>query len=183
MGDKNILAVNTLLMELFTLFSYMTDGFAYAAEAMTGRFIGARDRESLVRCIRLSIWWSIAIALIFVMLYIVGWRDLLSLFMSAGESSELVIDMAGRYIGWIIAVPLACALPFLLDGVMVGATMTHIMRNSMIISMILFFVLYFLLEPLIGNNALWLSFLLFISMRGVLQYYMTDRLDDIYNAS
>ena len=28
-----ILAVNTLLMQLFTLFSYVMDGFAYAGEA------------------------------------------------------------------------------------------------------------------------------------------------------
>ena len=35
-GDV-ILAVNTLLMQLFTLFSYIMDGFAYAGEALTGR--------------------------------------------------------------------------------------------------------------------------------------------------
>ena len=32
-----ILAVNTLLMQLFTLFSYVMDGFAYAGEALSGR--------------------------------------------------------------------------------------------------------------------------------------------------
>ena len=42
--------VNTLLLQIFTLFSYMNDGFAYAAEALTGRFIGARDEQSLRRC-------------------------------------------------------------------------------------------------------------------------------------
>ena len=36
-----ILAVNTLLMQLFTLFSYIMDGFAYAAEALAGRYVGA----------------------------------------------------------------------------------------------------------------------------------------------
>ena len=30
-----VLAVNTLLMQLFTLFSYIMDGFAYAGEALT----------------------------------------------------------------------------------------------------------------------------------------------------
>ena len=39
-GDV-ILAVNTLLMQLFTLFSYIMDGFAYAGEALTGRYVGA----------------------------------------------------------------------------------------------------------------------------------------------
>ena len=34
-----ILAVNALLMQLFTLFSYFMDGFAYAGEAVCGRYI------------------------------------------------------------------------------------------------------------------------------------------------
>lgn len=181
MGDKNILAVNTLLLELFTLFSYMTDGFAYAAEALTGRYVGARDRESLKRCIYLCIRWSLIIALIFVAIYVLGWRSILGLFMKDGESGRAVIELAGHYIGWIIAVPIACALPFLFDGIMVGATLTHVMRNSMILAATGFFVIYFALQPLLGNNALWLAFILFIVMRGGFQFIMTRRLQDIIN--
>ena len=33
MEDPILLTVNTLLLQIFTLFSYMNDGFAYAAEA------------------------------------------------------------------------------------------------------------------------------------------------------
>ena len=44
-----ILAVNTLLMQLFTLFSYIMDGFAYAAEALAGRYVGACDLQQLRR--------------------------------------------------------------------------------------------------------------------------------------
>ncbi|MFI3317430.1 MAG: MATE family efflux transporter [Rikenellaceae bacterium] len=181
MGDKNILAVNTLLMELFTLFSYMSDGFAYAAEALTGRFVGAGDRVSLKRCVNLCIVWSLIIALIFVAFYLVGWRWILGLFVSEGESGAAVVELAGRYIGWIIAVPITCALPFLFDGVMVGATLTHVMRNSMILAAIGFFVIYFALHPFMGNDALWLAFVLFVVMRGAFQYLMTNRLRDIYD--
>ncbi|MFI3323860.1 MAG: MATE family efflux transporter [Rikenellaceae bacterium] len=181
MGDKNILAVNTLLLELFTLFSYMTDGFAYAAEALTGRYVGARDRESLKRCIYLSIRWSLVIAAVFVAVYIAGWRSILGLFVSDGESGAAVLELAGRYIGWIVAVPIACALPFLFDGIMVGATMTHVMRNSMILAAAGFFVIYYALYPLLGNNALWLAFILFVVMRGGFQYLMTRRLTTIFD--
>ncbi len=181
MGDKNILAVNTLLLELFTLFSYMTDGFAYAAEALTGRFVGARDRESLVRCIYLCIRWSLIIALLFVAIYVAGWQSILGLFMKEGESGAAVLELAGHYIGWIMVVPIACALPFLFDGIMVGATLTHVMRNSMILAAAGFFVIYYSLHPLLGNNALWLAFVMFIVMRGSFQYLMTHRLRDIFN--
>ncbi|MFR9523511.1 MAG: MATE family efflux transporter [Rikenellaceae bacterium] len=181
MGDKNILAVNTLLLELFTLFSYMTDGFAYAAEALTGRFVGARDRDSLKRCIYLCVRWSLVIAVVFVAIYVAGWRWILGLFMSAGESGAAVIELAGQYIGWIMAVPIACALPFLFDGIMVGATLTHVMRNSMILAALGFFAVYYALYPFLGNNALWLAFILFVVMRGGFQYLMTHRLRDIIN--
>ena len=53
-GDV-ILAVNTLLMQLFTLFSYIMDGFAYAGEALAGRFIGAKNDVGLRKCIRLGV--------------------------------------------------------------------------------------------------------------------------------
>ena len=58
-GDV-ILAVNTLLMQLFTLFSYIMDGFAYAGEALAGRFIGAKNDVGLRKCIRLLFLWGIA---------------------------------------------------------------------------------------------------------------------------
>ena len=181
MEDKTLLAVNTILLQLFTLFSYMTDGFAQAAEALTGRFIGALDGRSLRRCIRYSIVWSLAVAVVFVGVYLLWWRDLLHVFtLSNPESSAFIISTAGNYIGWIIAIPLASSLPFLMDGIMVGATRTRVMRDSMLLSTLIYFLIFFAFQPLIGNNALWCAFLLYMLLRGVLQYVMTHRLRDIY---
>lgn len=181
MGDDVILAVNTILLELFTLFSYMTDGFAYAAEALTGRFIGARDGRSLRQCVKLCMVWSIIVGVGYSALYTGFWRELLGLFIEDGaENSALILDYAGRYIGWIIAIPLAASLPFMMDGVMVGATQSRIMRNSMIFATIAYFALFYSLRPIIGNNALWLAFTSYMALRGVLQYFMSDRLKTIY---
>lgn len=179
--DANTLAVNTLLMQLFTLFSYMTDGFAYAAEALTGRFTGARDVASLRRCVRLCVNWSIVIALLFVGAYLGWWRELLGFFVdSSQENSSQLIDLAGQYIGWIIAIPMACSIPFLMDGIMVGATLTGVMRNAMLLATVAFFAIFYGLQPLIGNNALWLAFTSYMVLRGVFQYFMTHRLEDVY---
>lgn len=181
MGDDVILAVNTILLELFTLFSYMTDGFAYAAEALTGRFIGARDGRSLRKCVKLCMVWSIIVGVGYSALYTGFWRELLGLFIEDGaENTALILDYAGRYIGWIIAIPLAASLPFMMDGVMVGATQSRIMRNSMIFATIAYFALFYSLRPIIGNNALWLAFTSYMTLRGVLQYFMSDRLKTIY---
>ena len=181
MGDKNILAVNTILLQLFTLFSYMNDGFAFAAEALTGRFIGARDVASLKRCIKLCIVWSVIIAIVYVGAYVGWWRDIFTLLVDS-ESANIteLLAVAEQYIGWIIVIPIACALPFVMDGIMVGATRSRIMRNSMVCSSICYFVLLYGTGWLIGNNAIWLAFTSFMFIRGVLQYYMSDKLKDIY---
>ncbi len=179
-GNDNILAVNTLLLQLFTMYSYMTDGFAYAAEALTGRFIGACDGVSLKRAISRCIGWSLVVSCVFVGVYLIWWRDLLALFVGNEGDTAAILDLASEYIGWIIVIPIAGAFPFLMDGVMVGANFTRTMRNSMMISTAIFFVVYLLFEPLMGNDALWLAFMLFMFLRGGVQYLLTNRLKQIY---
>ena len=181
MGDKNILAVNTILLQLFTLFSYMNDGFAFAAEALTGRFVGARDVASLKKCIKYCIVWSVVIAVAYVGAYVGWWQDIFTLLVDS-ESADIaeLLAVAEQYIGWIIVIPIACALPFVMDGIMVGATRSRIMRNSMVWSAVCYFVLLYGTGWLIGNNAIWLAFTSFMFVRGVLQYYMSDKLRDIY---
>ena len=182
MGNAAILAVNTILMQLLMLFSYMNDGFAYAAEALTGRFIGAKDIFSLKKCLRYCVVWTFATAIIAIALYLAGWEWLFTFFLGNGAEQELatVLVVAKRYLGWIIVIPLFAALPFMLDGVYAGATLTQAMRNSMLFATIIFFCVYFALKPFINNDALWFAFLLYIIFRLVLQYFMADRLRDIY---
>ena len=181
MGDKNILAVNTILLQLFTLFSYMNDGFAYAAEALTGRFIGARDATSLRKCVKLCVVWCFVVSFIYVGIYIGWWRDIFSLLVDADTSNvEELLSVAAQYIGWIIAIPIASAMPFVMDGIMVGATRSRIMRNSMIWSSVCYFALLYGLGWIIGNNAIWLAFTSFMFLRGLFQYFMSHQLRDIY---
>ena len=188
MDDAMLLAVNTLLMQLFTIFSYMNDGFAYAAEALTGRFIGARQPTELRRCIGGCMWWCLGVSALFVVVYLVWWRGLLGLFVADGtgidgvaDTAAAIIDTAGRYIGWIVVIPLAASVPFLMDGIMVGATQTRIMRNSMIWSTAAYFVIYYALRPVVGNDALWCAFTMYMFLRGALQYFMSGRLRAIYD--
>ena len=180
MESEIVLAVNTMLLQLFTLFSYMNDGFAYAAEALTGRFVGARDRVSLQLCIRRCVVWALGTAAICIAIYVVWWEDILSMFV--GDKSQLVdmLTVARQYIGWVIAIPLAAALPFLMDGIMVGATLTRVLRNSMLLSTVAYFAIYYSLHPLIGNNALWLAFTAYMALRGIAQYFMSGRLAMVY---
>ncbi|MBO4992991.1 MAG: MATE family efflux transporter, partial [Alistipes sp.] len=144
MDDPTILAVNTILLELFTLFSYMSDGFAFAAEALTGRFIGSRDGRSLRDCVKKCMVWCAVICVLYVGLYVGWWRELLGLFVEDGaENTAQIMEYAGRYIGWIVVIPVAASWPFMMDGIMVGATQSRIMCNSMLWATAAYFLLFF----------------------------------------
>ena len=121
------------------------------------------------------------VALLYVGLYIGWWRELLGLFIEDGATeADMILEYAERYIGWIIMIPLVCSLPFMMDGIMVGATQSRIMRNSMLFASAAYFALFFALQPLLGNNALWLAFTSYMALRGIFQYFMADRLKAIY---
>ena len=108
-GDV-VLAVNTLLMQLFTLFSYIMDGFAYAGEALTGKYIGAGNRQELQRTIRHLFGWGIALSLAFTLLYGIGGKEFLGLL----TNEQSVISASGDYFYWVLAIPFAGFAAFLL---------------------------------------------------------------------
>ena len=163
--SDTILAVNTLLMQLFTLFSYIMDGFAFAGEALTGRYIGAKSPTLLRQSIRYIFCYGWAMAFLFTLLYAIGGTPFLSLL----TDSQEVLQAAEPYAYWVMAVPLLGFAAFLWDGILIGATATKEMSIAMFISTSVFFILYFFLAPQWGNHALWIAFLSYLSLRGIIQ--------------
>lgn len=160
-----ILAVNTLLMQLFTLFSYVMDGFAYAGEALSGRYIGARNREAFTDTVRHLFGWGVVMAVFFTLVYALGGNAFLGLLTDDKE----VIAAADTYFYWALAVPAVGIAAFIWDGIFIGATATRGMLLSMATAVASFFVLYYGLHPVLANHALWLAFLTYLLMRGVMQ--------------
>ncbi len=176
MGDIT-LAVNTLLMQLFTLFSYMTDGLAYAAEALVGRFIGERDRARLTLCMRRLLMWGAVVALAYVVVYVGLWRSILALFNPEPE----VLEAAGRYVGWIVAVPIVGFAPFMFDGFLIGAAQTTVMRNTVFWATVIYLTTFFALHAGLGmgNTSIWIAFIVFLAGRGLLLWRCTRGLRTI----
>lgn len=162
-GDV-ILAVNTLLMQLFTLFSYIMDGFAYAAEALAGRYIGARNLRQLRHAVRNLFGWGLGLALIFTLLYAFGGKNFLSLL----TNDSGVIRVAGDYFYWVLAIPLAGFGAFLWDGILIGATATRQMLQAMLVAAGAFFGIYYTFSGATNNHVLWLAFLVYLFLRGVM---------------
>ena len=157
-----MLAVNTLLMTLFTLFSYLMDGFAYAGEALSGKYYGAGDKEGLHITVRRLFGFGVIMALMFTAVYVFGGVGFLRLL----TSDTAVVTAAQPYLFWAYLIPIAGMAAFVLDGVFIGLTATKGMLFSTAMAMITFFVVYYSFWNSHGNNALWIAFLSFLGMRG-----------------
>lgn len=160
-----ILSVNTVMMQLYLFFSYFMDGFAYAGEALGGRTYGARNgvafRETLNR-----LWlWMLIVTTAYTLLYIGGGKWIVSILTDEPQ----VIEASSDYLWWTWLIPAAGCVAFIWDGVFIGLTATRGMLVSSFVSALCFFVVYLLTEPFLGNHGLWLSLVIYLSMRGVLQ--------------
>lgn len=164
-SGAEILAANALLMQLFMLFSYFMDGFAYAGEALGGRFYGSNDTTQLNLMVRKLMRWGFLLSLVGATVYFVGGDFILGLLTDQAN----VLQVAHDYRLWAVLVPLCGFASFLWDGVYIGITRTRLMLVTMLCSMGVFFALYFWLYQYLGNHALWLAFVAYLLTRGVVQ--------------
>jgi len=162
-ANDTILAINTILFQFFIFFSYFVDGFANAGEALAGRFIGAKDKQSLVRSTRLIFYWATGVSLFFVLLNSLGGKFVLQIMTSNHE----IIDGAMPYMIWIIIVPVVSFVAFIWDGIYIGATVSTHLRNSILIALAIFLAVYYFTTDLLGNHGLWLAFICFLGIRGI----------------
>ncbi len=161
-----VLAVNTLLMTFFTIFSYFMDGFAYAAEALAGKYYGAGNTVALHDVVKRTMAFGCSVAIAFTLLYIIGGTHFLRLL----TSDEIVISASGEYFWWAVLIPMAGMTAFVFDGIFVGITHSKSMLLSTAISSALFFTLYFSLHTVWSNHALWMSFVAYLAMRGIVLF-------------
>ncbi len=173
MGDV-VLAANTILLQMWYISSYGTDGFAYAAESLVGRFKGAGDKEKLKSAVVANMFWGLGLGVLGTVSYAIFDAEIISLF----TDKENVVAVAMTVVIWLIVAPVVNSVCFIWDGVYIGATATGAMRNSMIVATILVFIpVYYISEPFVGIHALWMAMTAFMIARGViLSMYAPSRI-------
>ena len=166
-----VLSVNTVLLQLYLLFSYFMDGFAYAGEAMSGRFYGAQNRQAFDETLRHLFGWMTVVTVSYTLLYIAGGTQIVSLLTDEPQ----VRALAREYIWWAWLIPAAGAVAFIWDGVFIGLTATRGMLVSTFVSMLTFFAVYWLTMDTLGNHGLWLAQVVYLAMRGIVQTFWYKR--------
>ena len=133
-GDV-LLAVSSIMMKILMIFSYFTDGFAYAGEALTGRYIGSQDRPMMRQTVKWTFIWSMSIAAIFMGIYHFGGVPLVKLM----TSDMTVVEQSKEYLPWLLLMPVVGCAAFTWDGIYIGATASKAIRNSMLWAVVAFF--------------------------------------------
>ncbi len=161
-GDV-ILAANAVLMNLVNLTSYLSDGFAYAAETLAGKAFGAGNKARFHRAVVVSSLWAFVISVGVSACFLVfgPWGiDIMTV-------NEEVRSTANAYLFWVVLCPVLGVAAFQFDGVYIGATRTADMRNYMLLSVIIFLAAWWLLTPIYGNHGLWAALLILLIVRGI----------------
>ncbi len=164
----DVLAANALLLQLFMLFSFFMDGFAYAGEALAGKYAGATDQKSLRSLIRALLATGAICAMVFAALYFIAGEWFIGML----AEDKTVVALARRYLPWAVIIPATGFLAFIWDGIFVGLIETRAMLLSMAAAIVVYFALYFPLADKLGNNAIWLAFNAYLLTRGVIEWLL-----------
>lgn len=161
-GDME-LAIASIMMKLLLLYSYFIDGFAYAGEALVGRFIGEKNEKSLRLCIRILFYWCIFIGVVSTIVYIVGDQWMLRVITSVEE----VLNACQEFVPWLYVMPFISCIAFTWDGIFIGATASKALRNAMFYSVGAFYLTYLIMNPIIGFQSLWLAYAAHLVARSI----------------
>ncbi len=148
-GDVT-LAANAVLMQFVSISAYFLDGLAFAAEALVGRALGARDRAAFRAAVRVSTLWAVLVALLVSAVYFIAGPSVVDALTTDPDTRAA----ARIYLPWAALAPLAGVLAFQLDGIFIGATRSIEMRNAMLFSTAVFVLAWWLMQPW-GNHGLW----------------------------
>ena len=160
-----ILSVNTVMMQLYLFFSYFMDGFAYAGEALGGRYYGAGNKLVFRETVRHLFGWAVLMTVFFTLLYVVGGQAIVGILTDEPQ----VLATSYDYLWWVWLIPTAGAAAFIWDGLFIGMTATRGMLVSSLVSALLFFVIYGLTAGILKNHGLWLAMVIYLLMRGGIQ--------------
>ena len=171
--DDATLAANQVLIQFLNITAYAMDGFAFAAEALVGKALGAKNRLIFRRSAVMTSQWGFGSVVVMAIAFYVFGSSIINV-MTTAEDVRLV---SYEYLPWMVLAPLVGAAAWMLDGIFIGATRTADMRNMMFISFCVYLIALAFLLPKYDNHGLWASLIIFSIARGVTLGYKYPKLE------
>jgi MATE family multidrug resistance protein len=161
-GDV-IVSANAVLMNLFEVSAFLIDGFAYAAEALVGQSVGARDRRRYRDAVVITTLWALVTGTLLALVILMAGPAIIDALATNGQ----VRAVARAHLPWVTLSAVAGVVSFQLDGIFTGATRTADMRNMMLISLLLYMITWWVATRSLGNHGLWLALNVFLVVRAI----------------
>jgi len=171
--DDATLAANQVLIQFLNITAYAMDGFAFAAEALVGKALGAKNRLIFRRSAVMTSQWGFGSVVVMALAFYVFGNTIINVMTTA----EDVRAVSYEYLPWMVLAPLVGAAAWMLDGIFIGATRTADMRNMMFISFCVYLIALAFLLPKYDNHGLWASLIIFSIARGVTLGYKYPKLE------
>ena len=171
--DDATLAANQVLIQFLNITAYAMDGFAFAAEALVGKALGAKNRLIFRRSAVMTSQWGFGSVVVMALAFYVFGNTIINIMTTAEDVRVVSYD----YLPWMVLAPLVGAAAWMLDGIFIGATRTADMRNMMFISFCIYLIALAFLLPKYDNHGLWASLIIFSIARGVTLGYKYPKLE------
>jgi len=171
--DDATLAANQVLVQFLNITAYAMDGFAFAAEALVGQALGAKNRALFRRSAVMTSQWGVGLVVVMAIAFYVFGNTIINVMTTAEDVRVVSYD----YLPWMVLAPLVGAAAWMLDGIFIGATRTADMRNMMFISFCVYLIALAFLLPKYDNHGLWASLIIFSIARGVTLGYKYPKLE------
>ena len=160
------LAANHILLQIISFSAFFLDGFAFAAEGLVGRAVGARDSLLFMAAVKRTSVLAAMSAVILACLVLIFGPDFIAVLTdltAVREAASSLTYVAAIYI-------LLSVAAFQLDGIFVGASCTRQMRQGAVQSVVLFLLACWLLAPRYGILGLWWAMIAFVVLRAVVLF-------------
>lgn len=171
-GDVD-LAANQILWQFLAITAYALDGFAFAAEALVGQYVGAASVVGMrAASVRASIW-AVGASVVMALGFWMFGPLVIDVMTTAPE-----VRLAAR--DFLPFVAVLCVLgvgAYMLDGIFIGATGTREMRNTVGLAVAIYGVFLWITVPIWGNAALWSGLMLLNVLRGAFLGVLYPRLE------
>lgn len=170
MGDLTM-AANTVMLQFFLFFSYFTDGFSFAGEALIGKTRGECNFVEMRRVVKRLMLWAGGIAVVFFFIYLFFSGAITSLLTDVSNVRETVHGM--RCFIWLL--PPVSVMAFIYDGIFIGLTATRRMFLTTLAAALAFAAITGIGMEMVpfhdhsglGNIILWTAFMAFLAIRGI----------------
>jgi len=162
---KSYIAAYTIAINLWFLGAFIVDGYASAGNILSGKLLGGKEYNLLIRLSNKLIKYGILIGIIMALIGGLLYHPLGTLF----TKDPVVLDAFYNVFWIVLAMQPFCALAFIFDGIFKGLGKMKHLRNVLLFStFIIFLPILFWLDALDYKlYAIFIAFTFWIIARGV----------------